>query len=208
MRILIAEDDKSSRHILTALLSKWGHEVVACMDGEDAWSSLQADAAPQMAILDWMMPGLDGIDVIRRARELDLGKRLYLILLTGNTHKDDVVRGLEAGANDYVTKPYDRNELKARIEVGVRVITLQNALQDRLHEIEAALEHIKALQGIIPICMHCHKIRSDEESWERIESYIENHSEAEFSHGLCPTCLDKYYPEEEEEESVPEDAAP
>ena len=198
MRILIAEDDRTSRAILTKLLENWGHEVVSTANGTEAWDLLGRKDAPQLAILDWMMPELDGIEVIQKVRGSDHGGSCYLILLTGLDTKADIVRGLESGADDYVTKPYDQNELKARVDVGVRMITLKNALQSHMDELKGALDHIKALQGIIPICMHCHAIRSDDESWERIESYIENHSDAEFSHGLCPKCLDKYYPEEDD----------
>ena len=201
MRILIAEDEQTSRQILTMLLEKWGYEVMATADGNEAWAELQRDDAPQLAILDWLMPGLDGIEVIQKVRASERSDDTYLLLLTGMTEQEDVVRGLQSGADDYVTKPYDRAELKARLGVGARVIQLRNALHTRVSELQKALDHIKTLQGIIPICMHCHKIRNDEESWQRIETYIEHHSEAEFSHGLCPECLEKYYPEDDEEES-------
>ena len=113
--------------------------------------------------------------------------------------KEDIVAGLEAGANDHITKPFDRDELKARVRVGQRVIELQSALADRVRELEEAMSHIRTLQGILPICMHCHRIRNDQESWERIESYIQEHSEAQFSHGLCPECLEKYYRQTDDE---------
>ncbi len=200
MRVIIAEDERTSRRILASSLESWGYEVVATADGDEAWSEFQKEDAPQLAILDWMMPGISGDELVKRVRGLERGVNTYLILLTGMNSKDDIVKGLEAGADEYLTKPYDNAELRARVGVGVRVINLQNALQKRLTELQEAIDHIKALQGIIPICMHCHKIRSDEESWERIESYIEDHSGAEFSHGLCPDCLDKFYPEEEDEE--------
>jgi DNA-binding response OmpR family regulator len=118
-----------------------------------------------------------------------------VILLTARDEKGDIVEGLGAGANDFVIKPFDPGELKARLAVGQRVITLQASLNDRIRELSAALEHVKTLQGIIPICMHCHKIRNDSESWQRIDRYIEEHSSAMFSHGLCPDCLAKHYPE-------------
>lgn len=201
MRILIAEDEPTSRQILTMLLEQWGYDVVATADGNEAWAELQRDEPPQLAILDWLMPGLDGVEVIQKVRASDRGDNTYLLLLTGMTEQEDVVRGLESGADDYLTKPYDHAELRARVGVGARVILLRNALHKRVTELQEALDHIKTLQGIIPICMHCHKIRNDEESWERIENYIEHHSEAEFSHGLCPECLEKYYPEDDDEEN-------
>ena len=194
MRILIAEDDETSRAVLSALLKKWGHELVSTCDGDEAWTALQASDAPCLAILDWMMPGKDGPELCRRAREMNRTSPLYIILLTALGRKEDVVTGLEAGADDYVTKPFSNEELRARIQVAQRVIELQFALAGRVEELEDALAHVKALQGIIPICMHCHKIRADQESWELMETYIQDHSQAEFSHGLCPECLEKHYP--------------
>ena len=195
MRILIAEDDLTSRQVLEAVLKKWGHEVVSTCDGNEAWAAMQAEDAPKLAVLDWMMPGLDGVEVCRKIREQDGGNRTYVILLTALGSKQDIVTGLEAGANDYVTKPFDKDELRARINVGRRMAELQTALAAKIDELQETLDHIKTLQGILPICMHCHRIRDDHESWQRIEKYIEQHSDAQFSHGLCPECLEKHYPE-------------
>jgi DNA-binding response OmpR family regulator len=112
-------------------------------------------------------------------------------MLTARTGKGDIVTGLDAGANDYISKPYHPEELKARLEVGRRVLELQQALAERVKQLEAALSHVKALQGILPICSYCHKIRNDKESWERLESYLVKHSEASFTHSICPDCMQK-----------------
>jgi phosphoserine phosphatase RsbU/P len=193
MRILIAEDDETSRMVLGVLLQKWGHEVVSTSDGDEAWAVLQASDAPSLAILDWMMPGKDGVELCKRARAMNRTSPLYIILLTGLEGRDSIVIGLEAGADDYVAKPFNDQELRARIQVAQRIIELQSALSDRVKELEDALAHVKTLQGIIPICMHCHRIRTDQESWEQMEKYIQDHSEAEFSHALCQECLEKHY---------------
>jgi len=195
MKILAAEDDSTSRMLLEALLKKWGYEVISTCDGNEAWAAMQVDDPPQLAVLDWMMPGLDGVEVCRKIRELDTAGSTYIILLTALGDKKDIVMGLEAGANDYVTKPFDKDELRARVNVGRRIVELQSALTTKIDELQEALDHVKTLQGILPICMHCHRIRNDEESWQRIEQYIGQHSDAEFSHGICPECLEKYYPE-------------
>jgi len=197
MKVLIAEDSLTSRRLLETALVKWGYEVVSTLNGKEAWEQLQADDAPRLAVLDWMMPEMDGVEVCRRLRRASNRNPVYVILLTCRDTKKDLVEGLGAGADDYVAKPFDHDELRARIEVGCRIIELQTALAERIRELQNALDHVKTLQGILPICMHCHKIRSDEESWERIEKYIGEHTEAQFSHGLCPTCRRKYYPETE-----------
>lgn len=193
MKILIAEDEPTGRLILERHLARWGHEVVPAHDGEEAWQYLQGADAPLLAILDWVMPGYNGVDLCRMVRERADGERFYLILLTARDSKDDIVAGLEAGANDYIGKPFHPEELRARIRAGQRMLEMQAALESRISALEEAMRHIKRLQGILPICMHCHKIRTDQASWERIETYITEHSEAQFSHGLCPDCIKQYY---------------
>ncbi len=195
MKILIAEDSRASRMLLERMLNKWGYEVVVTCDGNEAWQALQAEDAPPLAILDWMMPGMEGVEVCRKARQLDVPDPTYIILLTTHSRKEDIVTGLNAGANDYVAKPFDKEELLARTKVGERFVELQSALTKRIKSLQDAMAHIKRLQGILPICMYCHKIRNDQETWERIEEYITEHSEAQFSHGLCPECAKKYYSE-------------
>lgn len=190
MRILIAEDDPVSRRILVAILMKWGHEVVVTHDGLEAWQALQAEDAPSLAILDWMMPAIDGLEVCRRVRELPKTIIPYIILLTAKHGVEEVVKGMEAGADDYLTKPYHRDELRVRVQVGARIVELQTKLSERVHELEDALEQVKQLQGILPLCGYCKKIRDDQDYWQNLESYIAAHSEATFSHGVCPDCYE------------------
>ena len=128
MKILIAEDDSVSRRMLTSLLSRSGYEVVAVEDGVKAWEILQAEDAPRLALLDWMMPGMDGVGVCRQARKQVGRPYAYLILLTAKGGKVDVIEGLESGADDYLTKPYDAQELKARMRVGLRILELEDNL--------------------------------------------------------------------------------
>jgi CheY-like chemotaxis protein len=189
MRILIAEDDPVSRRVLTANLINWGHEIVTAVNGLEAWRASQEENAPRLAILDWMMPEMEGPEVCRRMRELPATIPPYIILLTARQGAKEVVEGMQAGADDYLTKPYYRDELRARVQVGVRMIELQTKLADRIDELEKALEQVKRLQGIIPICGYCKKVRDDEDYWQNVESYIATRSEAEFSHSVCPSCF-------------------
>jgi DNA-binding response OmpR family regulator len=199
MRVLIAEDDPVSRHLLGATLARWGHEVVAATDGLEAWGALQAADAPALAILDWMMPGMDGVEVCRRARAAPGPTSPYLILLTAKGQREDVVTGLAAGADDYVTKPFHRGELRARVQVGVRTVALRQALADRVRELEDALARVKQLQGLLPICAYCKKIRDDGHYWREVESYVSQHSAAQFSHSICPECYERLVRPELEE---------
>lgn len=188
MKILIAEDDPVSRRLLEATLRRWGYDVVVTVDGRAAWESLQQPDAPQLAILDWMMPGMDGVQVCQNLRADKRTEGVYVILLTAKGEKSDIVAGLDAGANDYVTKPFDREELRARLRVGVRVLELQESLEHRVHELQAALQEVRMLQGILPICSYCKKIRNDQNYWQQVEAYITAHTEARFSHAICPQC--------------------
>jgi sigma-B regulation protein RsbU (phosphoserine phosphatase) len=192
VRILIAEDDRVSRRVLEATLTKWGYDVIVTCDGDEAWRELRSKGAPKLAILDWMMPEIDGVEVCRKVRETPRSQPTYIILLTARGRKEDIVAGLQAGADDYVTKPFDREELRARVQVGVRIVELQMSLADRVRELEDAISQIKQLQGLLPICSYCKKIRDDQNYWQQVETYITGHSEAQFSHGVCPDCYEKY----------------
>ncbi|MCB0163747.1 MAG: response regulator [Anaerolineae bacterium] len=192
MRILIAEDDLVSRHLLHVKLSQWGYDVIETKDGHEAWQALHQANVPQLVILDWMMPGMDGIDICRNARALAQFQSIYFILLTTRNNQKDIIEGLQAGADDYITKPFESQELQARVQVGARIVELQSELAARVSELEAALAKVKQLEGIMPICSYCKKIRDDQNYWQQIETYITEHSEATFSHGICPDCYEKY----------------
>ncbi|HVN78981.1 MAG TPA: diguanylate cyclase [Terriglobia bacterium] len=136
MRVLIADDDAVSRRLLHSTLVRWNYEVVACIDGTEAWEALQKEGAPQLAILDWMMPGMDGVQLCREVRKRINQPYTYILLLTAKTEKGDIVAGMEAGADDYITKPFDAQELKVRVRAGQRILDLQNEL---IHTQEALL---------------------------------------------------------------------
>ena len=141
MKILIAEDDPVSRRLLQSYLQKWGHEDVVTTNGLEAWQTFEQHEF-QLVITDWMMPEMDGIDLIRRIRQSERSFHVYIILLTGRSQKEDVVEGMESGADDFVTKPFDRDELRVRLRVGERVSALERKLAEQsreLMELRAAL---------------------------------------------------------------------
>ena len=177
MRILIADDDRTSTMMLSAALTRWGFDVIVAHDGAAAWDHIVSPEPPALAIIDWMMPGIDGIELCRRIRLAKLKVPVYVILLTSRTSRQDLVVGLEAGADDYLTKPFDPDELQARIHVGQRTLAL--------------IANVKQLTGLLPICSYCKRIRSDKNYWEQVDSYITEHTDAHFSHSICPTCYDK-----------------
>lgn len=141
MKILIAEDEPVSRRLLQSYLQKWGHDVVVTTDGLQAWQLFEQDEFP-LVITDWMMPEMDGVDLIRRIRQAERSFHVYIILLTGRSQKEDVVEGMEAGSDDFVTKPFDRDELRVRLRVGERVCELERRLAEQSRELAELREKL------------------------------------------------------------------
>jgi phosphoserine phosphatase RsbU/P len=191
MQVLIAEDDRITGEILARTLRRWNYEATVVVDGELAWERLRVATEPTLAILDWMMPKMDGPDVCRRVRADLALANMYLLLVTARESRADVVAGLDAGADDYIIKPFDPEELRARVAVGIRVLSLQQKLNERVEELQTALSNVKQLRGLLPICSYCKRIRGDDQYWQQVEGYVAEHSDVEFSHGICPPCYAK-----------------
>jgi phosphoserine phosphatase RsbU/P len=145
------------------------------------------------------MPKVDGLELCRRIRQNPARAHMYVILLTGRTNQADIVAGLESGADDYIVKPFAPDELRARIQVGTRVLKLQEKLAERVTELEAALSRVKRLHGLLPICSYCKRIRGDDQYWRQVDAYIVEHTDAKFTHGICPPCSQDLLAEIEEE---------
>ncbi len=191
IRILVADDDPVTCCRLEHSLTSWGHEVVIVGDGASACQLLQPITGPGLAIVDWMLPGMDGLEVCRRVRAARPSNPPYLIMLTARSARQEKLVSLRDGADDYITKPYDDDELQAHLSVGERIVRLQQHLSERVAELQAALDHVRTLRGLLPICCYCKKIRTDENYWQQVETYISTHSDAEFSHTICPKCFEE-----------------
>jgi len=190
MRVLIADDDPVAAMAVSRSMSNWGFETAVVHDGLAAWEHLTSSDPASLAIVDWEMPGLEGPDLCRRVRLDTERAHLYLILLTARNSSTDLVAGLQAGADDYLIKPVDLNELKARVQVGVRVVSLQARLAEEVTELQATLDNVRRLRGLLPICAYCKRIRDDRNYWQRVEVYVSEHTDATFTHGICPSCLE------------------
>lgn len=198
MRALVADDDRATAALLRSTLQGWDLEVVVVHDGADAWKAVQEDAGIGLAVLDWSMPGLDGPEVCRRIRADLTRAHLYLLLLTAREGRADVISGLDAGADDFLSKPFDPEVFRARVHVGLRVLNLKERLAARVAELEAALSRVKQLRGLLPICSYCKHVRTDENYWEQVEHYVAKQTDLQFSHGICPGCYARVMAEVDE----------
>lgn len=175
MRALIADDDHVSALVVArAVERRWQVPVEVVHDGDAAWAALNAGTPPSLAIVDWMMPGMDGLELCRRIRKSPACAQMYVILLTARDSRADIV---------------DSAELGARVQAGIRILSLQSQLNARIGELQQTLAAVRQLKGLLPICCYCKRIRKDEDYWQQLETYISDHSDAEFSHGICPECL-------------------
>src|SRR5688572_18173602 len=147
MHVLIADDDPVLRHALKAHLLRWKFDVVECADGGQAWRALQSSSPPPMAVVDWEMPGVDGPTLCEKLRSTPSLATTYVILLTGKENRKDVISGLESGADDYIKKPFDWDELRARLQIGSRTVSLQQTLAARVDELQDALAKVRKLSG-------------------------------------------------------------
>jgi phosphoserine phosphatase RsbU/P len=173
LNILVAEDDPGSRMLLEAVLRGLGHRARLTPDGRAAWTAF-LEQQPDVLIADWMMPTIDGLELTRLVRGQRGRTYTYVILLTALHGKEFLLEGMRAGADDYLTKPLDEDELAARLEVARRILALQ--------------ERVERLEGLLPICSYCKRIRDEHESWLPIDEYLVRRTDARFTHGLCPEC--------------------
>ncbi len=200
-KILVVDDSTVYLQMLSHLLTRQGYAVSAAEDGPSALTAIGIEP-PELIILDIILPGMDGYEVCRRLKEDKRMRDIPVIFLTGLGEQADKVKGLSMGAVDYITKPIQKEEVLARVQTHLTIRKLQKRLSDKLREqrrlnveLEAALAKVKTLSGLIPICANCKKIRDDEGFWQQVEVYVSQHSDADFSHSICPDCKIELYPE-------------
>ncbi len=173
MKVLVAEDDSVSRLLLASILEKLGYEVLVTENGHDAWLAYEQEKS-SLIITDWMMPALSGLDLCRRIRAHHNSTYTYIILLTALGGRDYYLEGMDAGADDFMTKPFDKEKLASRLRVAQRVLTLK--------------AEVKQLEDLLPICPVCKKIQETEHKWTPVEDYLSKRTDAFFSHSVCPEC--------------------
>ncbi|MEJ2638432.1 MAG: response regulator [Desulfosarcinaceae bacterium] len=193
-KILVVDDNTANIDVMMQFLEPLGYELAMAVSGEKALRVAER-FRPDLILLDVMMPGMDGFETCRRLKAPPLSLKAPVIFVTAKKETEDIVKGFQYGGVDYVSKPIRQEEVASRIETHLRLrhlICVQARLIDQL---QAARGKIKILSGLLPICAYCKKIRDDQGYWHQIETYIHQHSDAEFSHGLCEACAAKLYPD-------------
>ena len=193
-RILIVDDERSNINVLNEIL-KDRHSIKVALNGEQTLERAVSHPKPDLILLDIVMPGMDGFEVCRKLKENKMTADTPVVFISALHETIDKVKAFSLGAVDYITKPFDAEEVLARVKTHLTLHFLQQQLKKKNQELQLALTEIKTLRGILPICSSCKKIRNDKGYWEQIECYISEHSDAEFSHGLCQECAKKLYPD-------------
>jgi len=192
VKVLIAEDEFTTRMMVQVCLENWGYRVESVTNGVDALRVLQKPEAPHIAILDWEMPELNGVEVCRKVKEMNAETPPYVILLTGRDSKADIVKGFDAGADDYMTKPFNDNELRARVRVAERLVRTQSSLSETVAELRDALNQLEMLESGIALCGSCKKVYNiDDDQWHGFEDILEYGADPRFVRATCPACSKK-----------------
>ncbi|MBN1933702.1 MAG: response regulator [Anaerolineae bacterium] len=192
--ILVVDDTPANLKLLFQVLSGQGYQVRAVPSGERALESVRA-AVPDLILLDIMMPEMDGYQISERLKQDERTRDIPIIFISALDAVKDKVDAFRAGGVDYVTKPFQFEEVLARVETHLKLRALQKQLAQRVCELEEALAQVKTLRGLLPICANCKKVRDDQGYWQDVEVYVRDHSDVDFSHGICPDCFKQLYPE-------------
>lgn len=186
-RIMIVDDDIHNIKVLTEIL-KDEYKIMAVRDGQSALNTARGNSPPDLILLDIIMEDMDGYEVCRQLKAADKTKGIPIIFVTALSEALDDAKAFQVGGVDFVTKPFHPTTVRARIRTHLELVSTMN-------ELRKALENIKTLSGLLPICSYCKKIRDNEGYWNKLEAYIQSHTTAEFSHSICDDCLEKHFPE-------------
>ncbi len=199
--VLIVDDVPENVEILHSVLKEYNYRFAIALNAADAYKSIEKEI-PDLILLDVMLPDGDGFSLAQDILSRYTHAYIPIIFITARAHLEDKVKGFQAGGVDYITKPFEEAEVGARVQTHLELKLARQKQADLIQQLQNALNEVKQLRGIIPICARCKKVRNDEGFWMQVEHYISEHSGAEFSHGLCPTCMNEMYPylNNEEEE--------
>lgn len=201
--ILLIDDEATTLNISTGALKEYGYRCLVARDGQTGVDRAIL-AQPDLILLDVRMPGIDGFETCRRLKAHEKTRDIPVLFLTMADDVAHKVAGFEVGGVDYLTKPIEPSEMLVRVKSHVTIYRQQKLIEKHNKELRAALNQVKLLSGLLPICANCKKIRDDEGYWRQVEDYIQVHSEAEFSHGVCPQCAGELYPDFFNDEESPD----
>ena len=192
---MVVDDDPDLLFATARIVKKAGYSVLKASSASDC-QALMAKHLPDLMLLDVVLPDMDGRELCRKIKADPTSKDIYIILISCiKKTSDEQSEGLDVGADGYIARPISNRELLARVNAMVRILTAERERDRLILQLKEALSEIKTLSGLLPICSHCKKVRDDKGYWNQLEAYIKNHSEVEFSHGICPECAEKYYAE-------------
>ena len=197
--ILIVDDVPENVEILYSVLEQDNYRFAIALNAAEMYKAIEKEV-PDLVLLDVMLPDGDGFSLAEDILSVHSDRYLPIIFITARAHLEDKVRGFEAGGVDYITKPFDEAEVSVRVKTHVELKLAREQQATLILQLQQALEEVKQLRGIIPICAHCKKVRNDDGYWMQVEHYVSEHSEAEFSHGLCPACMNEMYSHLSDEE--------
>ncbi|MCF7916033.1 MAG: response regulator [Spirochaetaceae bacterium] len=197
--ILIVDDVPENVEILYSVLAQNPYRFAIALNAAEMYKAIEKEV-PDLILLDVMLPDGDGFALAEDILSVHNDYYLPIIFITARAHLEDKVRGFEAGGVDYITKPFEDAEVSIRVKTHVELKLAREQQAALIQQLQQALKEVKQLRGIIPICAHCKKVRNDDGYWMQVEHYVSEHSEAEFSHGLCPVCMNEMYPHLSEEE--------
>jgi len=169
-------------------LENWGYTVISVADGKEAWDIIKKPDAVEVAILDWEMPEIDGVELCKRIKDLQRANPIYVILLTARDSRNDILQGFDAGADDYMTKPFNDDELRARVRVAERLVTIQSSLSNSVDELKLALDLVDSLQGSVPVCTSCSKVEGEDKNWYNLAESVNERFDIRFTPEVCPDC--------------------
>jgi len=196
--VLIVDDVPKNIQVVAGVLSQSQIRMAVAQNASQAFEILER-ISPDLILLDVMLPDINGFEICRRLKESPVHRDIPVIFLTAKVDPQDLIQGFEAGAIDYVLKPFNPLELRARVQTQLELKRARDAEKELITQLQHALEQVKLLSGMIPMCSSCKQIRDDAGYWKQVEEYIESRSEALFSHGICPECVRRLYPDIAEE---------
>ncbi|SHO47957.1 response regulator [Desulfopila aestuarii] len=191
-RILVVDDNTANIDVMLAFLEAEGYDLSIATNGETA-IKIARHSRPDLILLDVMMPGMNGFETCRELKADERTREIPVIFVTAKKEVEDIVSGFQSGGVDYISKPFRQEEVLSRVSTHLRLRRLVVAQERLITKLNGALAEVDTLRGLLPICSYCKKIKDEKGAWKKLETYIRTHTQANFSHGICPECLEKAF---------------